>query len=130
MEFNSVYIGALVSVAPALAGWTAVIVLASIILRRRGGRAERFLVAGASLKLLTSLLHIPAAGIAPCLFHEGASVAYINSVVSGFGILCGVVSMAGIICLVYAFWVKFNATNLGASEPATEEEITEMTPQN
>ncbi len=123
MEFNSVFIGALVGVAPALAGWTAVIVLAAVILRRRGGKAERFLVAGASLKLLSSLLNIPAAGIAPWLMHGGASIAYVNSVVSGFGILHGVISMAGVICLVYAFWVKFSAMNIEALEPITKEEL-------
>jgi hypothetical protein len=121
MEFNSVFIGALAGVAPALAGWTAVIVLAAIILRRRGGRAERFLVAGASLKLLSSLLAVPAAGIAPWLLHGGASIDYANSVVTCFGVLRGVVSMAGIICLVYAFWVKFNTMNIGALEPITKE---------
>ena len=130
MEFNSVFIGALAGVAPALAGWTAVIVLAAIILRRRGGRAERFLVAGASLKLLSSLISIPAAGIAPWLIHGGASIAYANSIVTGFGILHGVVSMAGIICLVYAFWVKFNAMNIEASEPINKEETKEMAPQH
>ena len=121
MEFNSVFIGALAGVAPALAGWTAVIVLAAIILHRRGGRAERFLVAGASLKLLSSLLTVPAAGIAPWLIFRGASIDYASSVVACFGVLCGVVSMAGIICLVYAFWVKFNAMNIEALEPTTEE---------
>jgi hypothetical protein len=128
MEFNSVFIGALAGVAPALAGWTAVIVLAAIILRRRGGRAERFLVAGASLKLLSCLLNVPAAGIAPWLIHGGASVDYVNSVVTGFGILRGVVSMAGVICLVYAFWVKFKAMNIEALEPTTKEELKETAP--
>ncbi len=128
MEFNSVFIGAFVGVAPALAGWTAVIVLAAIILRRRGGRAEGFLVAGASLKLLSCLLNVPAAGIAPWLIHGGASIAYVNSVVSGFGILRGVVSMAGIICLVYAFWVKFNAVNIEALEPINKEKTKEAAP--
>ena len=37
---------------PALALWIAVIIFAAVRLRRGGGRAERFLLAGASLKIL------------------------------------------------------------------------------
>jgi hypothetical protein len=111
MEFNSVLIGGLVGVSPNLVFWIAVIVLASILLRR-GGRAERFIIAGASLKLVSNLLNIPATAIVPWLFHEGASVEYANSVASGFGILRGIVSMAGIICLIYAFWAKFKTKEI------------------
>ncbi len=121
MEFNSVFIGGLVGVSPSLAFWIAVIVLASIILRRGGGRAERFIIAGAGLKLLSNLLNIPAAAIVPWLVHGGGSVDYASSVASGFGILRGVVSMTGIICLIYAFWVKFSARNIEAVESINEE---------
>lgn len=121
MEFNSALLGGLVGVAPNLAGWVAVIVLAAIMLRRGGGRAERFIIAGAGLKLLNSLLNIPAAAIVPWLIGGGNSIDYVNSVASAFGILRGVVSMAGIICLVYAFWVKFRARNIEAVEPINKE---------
>jgi len=54
MEFDSVFVGGLVGVAPNLAFWIAVIVLASIVLRRGGDRAGRFIIAGASLKLVSN----------------------------------------------------------------------------
>ncbi len=121
MEFDSVFVGGLVGVAPNLAFWIAVIVLASIVLRRGGDRAGRFIIAGASLKLVSNGLNIPAAAIVPWLINRGTSIEYASSAASNFGILRGVVSMAGIICLVYAFWVKFNAMNFETLEPGNKE---------
>lgn len=108
IEFNSVFIGGLVGVTPNLAGWIVVIILAAIILRR-GGRAERFIIVGASLKLFSNLLNIPAAAIVPWLIHGGATITYATLADSVYQILRGVVSMAGIIFLIYAFWLKFRA---------------------
>jgi hypothetical protein len=118
MEFDSMFLGALVSVAPSLVGWITVLVLAAVMLRRGGGRAERFLVAGASLKIISNLLNIPGVAIVPWLvFHADYSPAYAESVVFGYEIFRGVVGMAGIICLIYAFYVKFGAKNLERSLP-------------
>ena len=116
MECNSVLIGGLVSVSPNLTFWIAVIVLASILLRRGGGTAERFVIAGAGLKLLNNLFNIPAAAIVPWLISDGAGTEYAQSVATAFGIGRGVVSMAVIICLVYGFWAKFRA-----AAPANQE---------
>jgi len=121
MEFNSVFIAGLVSVAPNLAFWIAVIVLASIVLRRGGGRAERFVIAAAGFKLLSNLLNIPAAAIVPWLIQRGASIEYANRVTLTFGIGRSVVSAAGVICLVYAFWVQFRARNMTTAESINEE---------
>ncbi len=113
MEFNSVFngvlVGGLIGVAPYLAGWIATIILMVILLRRGGGRAERFVIAGASLKLLSNLLNIPAAAIVPWLVQRGATITYASSAVLIYQIGRGVVNMAGVICLVYAFWVKFRS---------------------
>ena len=117
MEFDSVFIGPLVGVAPSLAFWIAVIVLAAIMLQRSANRAERFLVAGAGLKLLSNLLSIPAVAIVPWLIGRGYSIDYANSVVTGYGIFCKIVGMTGIICLLYAFWIKYKAWNLERSLP-------------
>ena len=129
MELDAVLIGGLIGLSPNLAFWIAVIVLAAIMSRRGGGRAERFIIAGAGLKLVSNLLNIPAAAVVPWLIHGGASVDYASSAASGFGILRGVVSMAGITCLVYAFWMKFKAGHIEAVEPVNEEGIKEAAPQ-
>ena len=107
MEIYSVFLGSIIGVAPSLAVWIAVIVLATFILRRGGGRAERFLIAGASLKLVSNLLTIPTAAIVPLLIEKGATITYATSLASGYGILTGIVSALGIICFIYAFCVKF-----------------------
>ena len=121
MEFNSVFIAGLVGVAPNLAFWIAVIVLAGIMLRRGGGRAERFVITAAGLKLLSNLLNIPAAAIVPWLISGGASMEYASSMASAFAIAHSVVSAAGVICLVYAFWVKFRARNMTTAESINKE---------
>ena len=106
------FLAQFINIAPALLLWIAVIVLAAILLRRGGGRAERFLILGASLKITSNLLGLASSTILHELLNRGYSIAYANSVVSGYGIFCNVVGMAGIICLIYAFWVKFKARNL------------------
>lgn len=111
MEIYSVFLGGFVGAAPYLAGWIAVTVLAVILLRRGGGRAERFIIAGASLKLFSGLLNIPAAAIVPLLVQGGANITYASSAAFIYGIARSVVSTAGIICLIYAFWVKFKSGN-------------------
>jgi uncharacterized membrane protein len=100
------------AIAPALALWIAVIVFAVIMLRRGGGRAERFLIAGASLKIISNLLGIPVAFIPLWLVDRGYSTDSAVSIASNCSIALNVIGMAGIICLVYAFWVKFKARDL------------------
>ena len=102
------YIGGLFSSAPALVGWIVAVVLAAIMLRRGGARAERFLLVGASLMLLASILAIPTSALGIWL-HTGREMTNVQAAfwLSIFGLIRGVISLAGIICLVYAFWVKF-----------------------
>ncbi len=99
----------LAGTAPALLLWIAVVVFGAVMLRRGGGRAERFLIAGASLKIISNLLGIPAAFLTFWLIDRGYSTVYAISAASGYSTFCNIVGMAGIICLVYAFWVKFKA---------------------
>ena len=108
MEIYSVFVGGLVSAAPSLVAWITAIILAAVFLRRRGGRAEEFLLAGAGLMLVNSLLIIPGAAIVPYLVERGATMTDASFMVRSFNLLRGVIGMAGIISLVYAFWMKFN----------------------
>ena len=105
--FFSMCLGYLIGAAPALVFWIAVIIFIIVMLRSGGGRAERFLVAGASLEITGTLLRIPTGAITPWLLQKGYSITYINSVTTGCDIFLNVISMAGIICFIYAFWVKF-----------------------
>ena len=108
----SMFLAQFINIIPALLLWIAVIVLAVILLRRGGDRAERFLILGASLKIVSNLLGLAAFGILHGLINRGYSITYANTVVFGYGIFCNVVGMTGIICLVYAFWIKFKVWNV------------------
>ncbi|MFC2004215.1 hypothetical protein ACFLUK_01550 [Chloroflexota bacterium] len=111
------YLVLLLGSAPALVFWIAVVVFAAVMVRRGGGQAERFLIAGAGLKIISNLLILPSFAIRNWLMQEGYSMDSANSVVSGYGIFCNIIGMAGIICLVYAFWVKFKARNFEGAKP-------------
>ena len=105
------YFFVLLGSTPALVLWIAVIIYGAVKLKWGGGRAERFLIAGGSIKLFGNLLIIPAVFLVPWLLLQGYSTDYVNTVSNGLSIFGNVVSMAGIICLIYAFWVKFNKRN-------------------
>lgn len=124
--FFSSCLGYLIGAAPALVFWIVIIIFATIMLRRVGGRAERFLVAGVGIEMAGTLLRIPMGAIAPWIFHQGYSTTYISSVSTGYGIFLNVISMAGIICFIYAFWVKFKAKSYNIAESANEDQIKEI----
>jgi len=104
----SIFTAGLINAAPSLIVWIAAIVLAGVLLRRRGGRAEKFLLAGAGVMLVSSLLMILGVAIVPYLVERGATITDAASAASSLNLLRSVIGMVGIICLVYAFWVKFN----------------------
>jgi len=108
----SMFLAQFINIIPALLLWITVIVLVAILLRRGGDRAERFLIAGASLKITSNLLGLASSTILHELINRGYSIAYANSVIFGYGIFCNVVGMASVICLIYAFWVKFKLCKL------------------
>jgi hypothetical protein len=105
---------------PALLLWIAVVIFAAIRLRRGGGRAERFLIAGGGLKIISNLLSVAGVFLTPWLIDLGYSHIDAVSVSSGYGIVINVIGMAGIACLIYAFWVKFKVRGLRSMEKAEE----------
>ena len=108
--YSSVLLGGLVTVAPSLIGWIIVIIVAVIMLKRGGGRAERFLLAGASLMLVQSLITVPTTALSIWLtVDRGMANVEAASVLSIFGLVRGCIGLVGIVCLVYAFWLKFKA---------------------
>ena len=109
-DFFATLLGDLIGAAPALVFWIAVIILAIVVLRRVGGRAERFLVAGAVIGIAGTLLRIPMGAIVPWLLHQGYLTPYMSSVNTGCRVFLNVISMAGVICFIYAFWLKFRSS--------------------
>ena len=104
----SIFTAGLINTAPFLIVWIAAIVIATMLLRRRRGRAEKFLLAGAGVMLVSSLLMFPGAVISSYLVERGATLTDAASAAWSLNLVRGVIGMAGIICLVYAFWMKFN----------------------
>ena len=107
----SMFLGPLMGNSPGLVFWTAVIIIAAVMLRRGGGRGERFLMAGAVIKLTGNLLGMPVALIPIWLRSRGYSMDSAVSIASNCSILLSVIGMLGIICLLYAFWIKFQEKN-------------------
>jgi hypothetical protein len=97
---------------PALIFWIAVIIFAVVMLRRGGGRAERFIIAGGGVKIAGTLLGVFGAFLPPWLVERGYDINDAVSVSSGHGIAVNIIGMAGIICLIYGFWIKFKAREI------------------
>ena len=94
---------------PSLLAWLVAIVFAVIMLRRGGGKPEKLLVAGCSLMLFNQLVMPFLGGLARWMVYElEKPVAVLGYIVS---LPAAILGMAGIICLVYAFWVKFKTSN-------------------
>ncbi|MBA7633815.1 hypothetical protein ES703_41386 [subsurface metagenome] len=110
MEFSSVIFGFLPNILY-LVAWIVAVIFAVRMMRYQRGRAERFLLAGASLMLVQSLIAIPTTALSTWLIVDrGMANVEVASVLSIFGLVRGCIGLAGIICLVYAFWIKFKAS--------------------
>ncbi|MFH1169470.1 MAG: hypothetical protein V1691_02125 [Chloroflexota bacterium] len=93
---------------PYIIAWVVALVFAMLMVRRGGGRAERLLLAGCSLMLFVQLISPFLNAIVPWANRQGLSLITIAFIIS---IAIGVVSLAGIVCLVYAFWLRFSKNN-------------------
>jgi hypothetical protein len=110
MEFSDIFTISLVQLlarTPILLFWIAVIIFGAVMLGRGGGRAERFLIAGAVIKIVVNVLAIPSPVISSWFIGEGRETADIITFSKGYSIVLGIISMAGMVCLVYAFWCRF-----------------------
>ena len=77
-------------------------------MQRGGGRAESFLIVGAGLGIVSNVVNALMVGIRTWLFSIGQNI----PVVTNYQMFLNIVSMAGILCLIYAFWVKFKECNI------------------
>jgi protein-S-isoprenylcysteine O-methyltransferase Ste14 len=102
---SSIILGAL----PAfiyVAAWTVAVVFAVKMSRHSGGRAERFLLIGTSLMLANSIVGCAWTVLYPWLIPNLMTISLMSSVIRFVGAL---ISLGGIICLIYAFWHKFRS---------------------
>ncbi|UCB43971.1 MAG: hypothetical protein JSV77_04860 [Dehalococcoidales bacterium] len=91
--------------------WIVALVFAVKMIRNDGGRPELFLLIGVSLLLVSSVVGSVWAGLTPLLMDwlidTEADIITVGWSFSAIRIVCAIISLAGIIFLVYAFWQKF-----------------------
>ena len=95
---------------PILLAWLVGIILAVRMLRR-GGKAEKLLLAGCSLMFVAQIVRPFLTGLALWLVHEHGMTRASTSGLA-FSLPITILSMAGIVCLVYAFWTRWKTSTL------------------
>jgi len=99
------------SKSPILVAWIVGIVFAARMLKRGGGKAERLLLIGCCLMLTESLVSPFSKMLIPWLIDEQSmSFQRVGFIMSIANIPLAIISLAGIVCLVYAFWMKFRSS--------------------
>ena len=93
---------------PELMAWLFGIVLAVVMLRRGGARAEKLLLAGCSLVFLVDLINPLVRELVRRWMSE-QDMSYVSAAQTiGLASLpMTVLSLAGLVCLVWAFWMRF-----------------------
>jgi len=93
---------------PTLLAWLVGIVLAVRMLRR-AGKAEKLLLAGCSLMFVAQIVRPFLTGLALWLVHEhGMTRASASGL--AFSLPITILSMVGIVCLVYTFWTRWKTS--------------------
>ena len=91
---------------PSLLAWLVGIVLAVRMVRRGGSKAEKLFLTGCSLMFVIQLAFPFLSGLAQWLVIElEMSRAFASGLVLSLPV--GVLGLAGLVCLVYAFWLRF-----------------------
>ena len=78
--------------------------MAVLMVRRGGARAEKLFLAGCSLMFTVEVISWCLGLMIPWLREQGISAQGIGIV---YSLAAGLPSLAGSICLVIAFWVRF-----------------------
>jgi hypothetical protein len=102
--------GQLLIALPSLVGWTAVVVVGALLIRRGAGMPAALLLTGGALMLGAGVLHLPLALIPPFLTSRGWPLGSAAGVLSFLGLGLELVRLGAIVCLLCAFWKQFHVT--------------------
>jgi len=95
---------------PELLAWLVGIILAVLMVRRGGGKNEKLFLAGCSLMFAARLASPLLNELVQSLPRNGMSYTEIATRMSLLsGIPTSILALAGLVCLVWAFWVRFRA---------------------
>ena len=101
---------------PELIGWGIGIVLGVIMVRRGGARAEKLFLAGCSLMFAVDLINPFIRELIRWWALEQDMSNLLTAQSMGFASLPMVIlSLAGLVCLVWAFWTRFWTKRQGAA---------------
>ena len=93
---------------PELVAWLLGIVLGVIMVRRGGVRAEKLFLAGCSLMFAVELINPLVRELVKWLMLERAASNIATAQTMGMASLpMAILSLAGLVCLVWAFWTRF-----------------------
>ncbi|MFC1921096.1 hypothetical protein ACFLYQ_05170 [Chloroflexota bacterium] len=89
---------------PGLIAWITGVIVAVIMIRRGGAKAEKLLLIGCSLMLFNAFANPFLRGLTSYLAYE-KDISY--QVIGWIPMPLAVISLGGFICLVWSFWLKF-----------------------
>ena len=90
--------------APELLGWLVGVILVLRMLRRGGGKAEKLFLAGCSLMFAVRIISLLLDNMVPWMREQGMGAQGIGTI---YSLVSGMPSLAGFVCLVFAYWVRF-----------------------
>jgi hypothetical protein len=103
MDYLEIVGDSLLRNTPGLVAWVVGIVWAALMVRRGGGRTEKLLLSGCCLFFAAQIISVLLSGMVPWLREQRISAQQFGLVLS----ISGIPSLAGLVCLVWAFWVRF-----------------------
>jgi hypothetical protein len=93
---------------PEILAWAVGIVLAVLMVRRGGGKAEKLLLAGCSLMFVARLASPLLSELVQSLMWKQDMSNLAKAQTMGWVTMpLTAISLAGLVCLVWGFWVKF-----------------------
>ena len=97
---------------PALLAWGIGIALGVLMVRRGSSKAEKLFLSGCALMFAVSIISMLLGSMMPWIQEQRIGAQEIGVIRS---LLAGIPSLAGFVCLVWAFWIRFWARR---QEPA------------
>ncbi len=106
MNYLDTVVPGLLGSIPLLLAWLVGIVLAVLMLRRGGEKAEKLLLAGCSLMFVAQIVKPFLMGLTLWLVGEHG-MTRVSALGLAFSLPNAILSMAGIVCLILAFWFRW-----------------------
>ena len=97
----------LVSTIPMLLVWLAGIVLAVLMVRRGGGKPEKLFLAGCSSMFASRLVSSLMTGFVRWMWEQDMFTVTIGQAMGWASLTTIILSLGGVVCLVWAFWIRF-----------------------